>query len=115
MRREKSMKGEGMLSVSIVKQDGKYVDDSVLLELLLNMNKGEGVEYNEYLITLIDIEVSNNRNYIHVNIAPILIGNLDPFAHGNIDTASRHNIAGDMNKPARHERDYDDSTTTQKD
>jgi hypothetical protein len=76
------------------------------------------VEVVGFLGNFIIILDSSGKHYINVDIVEEFFHILEPegkdeitdkvYSHSNIDDPNRHNISGDMNKPAIHKKKQED-------
>ena len=57
-----------MENVSLVQENGKFIDDCELLSKMKKCDIGSLVEYRGHVVTLEDIKSQNNRTYLHISI-----------------------------------------------
>jgi len=93
-----------MQNVSVVRENGLFVDDEVLAEKLIDLRLDAKIEYKDLHVKLLNVDIQDDRKYLFVEISEIPAGDIDPLMHGNIDKQERHNISGSMNFPAIRER-----------
>jgi len=96
-----------MLGVSIIKENGNFIEDETLARQLLMLHKGDSINYDGHRITLEDLSVRDDRNYLHIRISDD-VGVPESELHDNMDRVDRHNVGGIMNRPSKmQEEAYD--------